>query len=106
MAEKTAIIISALNFVLLILNVWEKLEIRKAKSPNAIQNNRLTALEQAQEDIGRKLDNDNRRIKRIEEGNRVTQQSLLALLSHGIDGNSVDAMKEAKSSLETFLIYK
>lgn len=34
----------------------------------------------------------------------VVMQALLALLSHGIDGNSVEPMKEAKAILEKYLI--
>ena len=31
-------------------------------------------------------------------------KALLALLSHGIDGNAIDPMKEAKAALESYLI--
>ena len=34
----------------------------------------------------------------------VVMQALLALLSHGIDGNSVEPMKEAKAILKKYLI--
>ena len=32
------------------------------------------------------------------------QNFLMALLSHGIDGNAIDPMKEAKAALESYLI--
>ena len=48
--------------------------------------------------------NDKKRLESIEEGNRVTQQALLALLSHGIDGNDTEALKSAKKALEKYLI--
>ena len=50
--------------------------------------------------------NDKARLDAIEEGNRVTQKALLALLSHGIDGNDVDSMRQAKGELEEYLIKK
>ena len=31
-------------------------------------------------------------------------KALLALLSHGIDGNAIEPMKEAKADLESYLI--
>lgn len=31
-------------------------------------------------------------------------KALLALLSHGIDGNAIDPMKEAKAEIENYLI--
>lgn len=48
--------------------------------------------------------NDKKRLESIEEGNRVTQHALLALLSHGIDGNDTEALKSAKKALEKYLI--
>ena len=43
-------------------------------------------------------------MQRLEEGNKITQRALLALLAHGIDGNDVDAMKKAKTDLTNYLI--
>ena len=47
---------------------------------------------------------DKRRLDNMDEGNRVTQRALLALLAHGIDGNNVEQMEKAKSALEEHLI--
>ena len=87
--------------------------IKKLKEPENIQNKKL-------EDISKKIDaiearlkiheeyfnNDNRRISAIEEGNRVTQKALLALMSHAINGNDVDQLKAAEKSLKEYLINK
>lgn len=78
--------------------------INAAKKPNNDQNARLTALE---ERVGRHdqiLAKDNIRIETIEAGTRVTQQALLALLDHGLDGNNVEQMKKAKDALQKHLI--
>ncbi len=50
--------------------------------------------------------NDKARLDAIEKGNRVTMQALIALLSHGIDGNDVDSMKKAKDALNQYLVQK
>lgn len=50
--------------------------------------------------------NDKTKLDEFEKSNRVTQQALLALLSHGIDGNDVESLKEAKHNLEQHLIMK
>ena len=50
--------------------------------------------------------NDDRRFKEIEEGNKITQTALLALLKHSINGNDTKALKEAEKSLEDYLINK
>ena len=80
--------------------------INKAKEPNTRQNLRLDQLETKIEKMSMYLDNDNVRIKAIEEGNKVTQKALLALMSHAINGNDTDKLEEAKNSLEQYLINK
>lgn len=80
--------------------------VNKAKEPNARQNLRLDQLETKIEKISMYLDNDNVRIKAIEEGNKVTQKALLALMSHALNGNDLDKLEEAKNSLEQYLINK
>ena len=50
--------------------------------------------------------NDKKRLEEMEQGNKVTQRAILALLSHGIDGNDIEAMKAAKKELQDFLIGK
>lgn len=78
--------------------------ISKVSAPNKAQNARLDAIElklEKHDDIFRK---DLERFEGLEDGNRVTQRAILALLAHGIDGNQVDSMKEAKKELEKYLI--
>lgn len=52
----------------------------------------------------RKILEAEQRIGHSEQGNNVTMKALLALLSHGIDGNAIEPMKEAKVALENYLI--
>lgn len=75
-----------------------------ANAPNEAQNNRLDKLEAWQQEVDRRLVNGNTHFDSIDEGNRVTQQALLALLAHGLDGNAIDQMKDAKKALEAHLI--
>ena len=80
--------------------------VKKAKSPNQHQNERLDILENRVDKHDELLGNDNKRLKSIEDGNRVTQRALLALLAHGIDGNDIESMKKAKDDLQQYLIEK
>lgn len=80
--------------------------VKKAKSPNQKQNERLDKLEQRMDKHDELLGNDHVRLQNIENGNRVTQRALLALLRHGIDGNDIDSMKKAESELQQYLIEK
>lgn len=51
-----------------------------------------------------KLDNDNRRINRLESDNKQVLLTLLALLQHDIDGNDIDALKRRKKELSEYMV--
>lgn len=76
----------------------------KLKAPERRQDERLTDLEKRMARHDEMLDNDNKRLETIEEGTRVTQRAILALLTHGIDGNEIETMKSAKDELTRYLI--
>ena len=78
--------------------------IRSAKAPNDEKDRRIAAAEKDIVDIKGFLAKDNKRLDTLEDGNRVTQRAILALLGHGLDGNNQKQMKEAKDNLEQYLI--
>ena len=80
--------------------------IAKAHEPEHIQDQRLDALEKKVDKLSEYLDRDNRRLNSLDEGTRVTQQALLALMSHAINGNDIDKLSRAKDDLESYLINK
>ena len=80
--------------------------ISKAKAPAREQDDRIHALEIDVEQLKLWAANDKEAIRDIEAGNRVTQTALLALLSHAIEGNNTDELKQAKQSLNEYLIGK
>lgn len=80
--------------------------IGKAKLPNEIQDKRISALEEEVQDIRKRLEEGDTHFSVTDEGNRITQEALLALMSHAINGNDIDKLKEAKSKLESYLIKK
>lgn len=74
------------------------------KAPNDEQDRRITTAEKDIKDIKGFLNNDKKRLDTLEDGNRVTQRAILALLGHGLDGNNQKEMKDAKAALESHLI--
>ena len=87
--------------------------IKKLKEPENVQNKKLEDLANEIKSIEAHLkehdtffDNDNKRIAAIEEGNKVTQRALLALMSHAINGNDVDKLRKAENDLREYLINK
>lgn len=79
---------------------------KKSKQPEQTQNERISALEKKVERFEQFFDNDNKRLIELEKGNRVTQQALLALLSHALNGNNTKELEEAKKNLQKYLVNK
>ena len=103
---QTAItIMTVLNLAWTIGNIISVI-VTKVKSPNVRQDERITSLETRTDQIEKHLDNDNKRLQEIEKGNRITQQSILALMRHAIDGNNLVQLREAESNMQEYLIQK
>lgn len=78
--------------------------VNAAKAPNETQNTRLDELEKWREEVDRKLNNDKVQLDEIHKGLRASYQAQLALLDHGIDGNNIKQMQDAKEVLQKHLI--
>lgn len=80
--------------------------INKAKAPEKEQNKRISTLEKRVDNLEASSNNDNERLRTIEESNRITQRGMLALLKHSINGEDVESLKRAEKDLEEYLITK
>ena len=91
---------------MLLANAVEKIAkaVQIAKAPNVQQNERLDKVEKHLEEVDGFLARDKKRLDSLDEGNRATQRALLALLDHGIDGNNITQMQQAKEALQNHLI--
>ena len=78
--------------------------VKAARAPERKQDERITRLEGRCDKYDQYFENDKTRLDHIEEGSRVTQRAILALLRHGIDGNDVDALRAAETELHDFLL--
>ena len=87
------------NVVNIIINAFSK-----AKEPDRKQDEKILELERRMKQFEQFLAKDKEKIESIEEGNRVTQQALLALMSHAINGNDIAKLTDAKDALEKYLI--
>ncbi len=87
------------------------------KKPNDLQNEEIARLKRDVDEIRDDLrqtkvefltffKKDKQRLDAIEQGNHITQKALLALLSHGIDGNDIEPLKSARKELHDYLILK
>ena len=110
-----------------VMDVWRKYKARKGikegpegKLADEISKKVMEKLEPRFSEIDRKLANDkalldehtkqlsayDTRFARQEEGQRALCRGVLALLSHEINGNSVDKCEEALEGIKTYLIEK
>ena len=101
-----AVILAAALAITTLANAAEKIvkAWKAAKAPNDRQDKRLDDLEAWRREVEGKLDNDNDRLESLDEGSRVTQRAILALLDHGLDGNNIEQMQHAKEELQNHLI--
>jgi hypothetical protein len=100
------LILAGASAIVLLANAAEKIgkAIQLAKAPNAKQDERIEKVEKHLEEVDHFLEKDKKRLDGLEEGNRATQRALIALLDHGIDGNNIKQMQDAKTELMTNLI--
>jgi len=93
-------------FALSVFNLWDRIDarIKAAKRPTRALEERIDALESKMDRHDIHFRDDLQRIEQIEEGNKVTQKALLALLSHARDGNNTDQLVKAETELTQYLI--
>lgn len=84
------------------MGTWYK----KAKKPETDQNARILKLEERMGKVENYLTSDHKHLDALDRGNRVTQQALLALLGHAIDGNNTKQLTDARDELHTYLVEK
>ena len=94
--------------IVLIGNAVEKIgkAIAAARKPNEEQDAAIRNLELRMDSVENKLARDKDRLDAYEDGMRVSQQALLALLDHSLDGNNVKQMEEAKVAIQKHLLNK
>lgn len=86
---------------------------RKMRVPEETQNARLDALEKENKEIREEMKILDSRLKvgddhfkEIEVSSKITQQGVLALLKHALNGDAIEDLKDAEKNLEIFLINK
>lgn len=106
MTEVWTIILAAASAIVLLSNAAEKIikAVKVAKAPEERQNAEIEEIKDRLTKVEAKLTNDDKRIKDARDCNHVLTKGMLALLDHGINGNNVTQMKEARHDVEAYLI--
>lgn len=74
----------------------------------SIRQNRVAQQVAEHEDVLEKhtlyLDNDNKRLKSVEDTNRLIMRGVMQLMSHEIDGNHTSQLQETRDDMQKYLI--
>lgn len=85
-------------------------KIAKAKkaveAPNAAQDEKIADHETRIQRLERHQENDRKELAAIREYNRISALAQIALLDHGLDGNNIKPMQDAKDELNHWLAKK
>lgn len=85
-------------------------KIAKAKkaveAPNAAQDEKIADHEKRISRLERHQENDHKELNAIREYNRISALAQIALLDHGLDGNNIKPMQDAKDELNHWLARK
>lgn len=91
----SAQILAFCAFVTTLWGVWKI--VKEIKKPNDDLKNTVARHDKL-------LDNDDKRLKEIENSNRMILQCLLVIINHEITGNGIEKMKTARDELQEYLI--
>lgn len=91
--------------------------VNKAKEPENKQNERISNLEEEVKKINSRLEDGDKRFDEdagrfdeleasMKKTNTVIIRSLNAIISHSINGNSVESLKKSKEELDEYLLNK
>lgn len=99
-------ILAVASAIVLISNAMEKIvkAVRVAKAPEQRQDDAIEEIKKRLDKVEREILSDEKQLKDARECNHVITKGVLALLDHGINGNNIDQMKEARGDVEKYLI--
>ena len=99
-------ILAAASAIVLLSNAVEKIvkAVKAAKAPEQRQNDEIEDIKARLDKVEMEILKDEKQLKDTRECNHVITKGVLALLDHGINGNNIDQMKEARSDVEKYLI--
>lgn len=106
MTELWVAVLGAASAFVLLANAAEKLvkAVKVAKAPEQKQNEDINELKSRLDKVEAWMETEKKQVKDIREGNHVLTKGMLALLEHGINGNNIDQMRDAKNGVEAYLI--
>ena len=90
-----------INFGNAVVNLF-----KSAKSPTTTLENRVTEIERKMSRYDDMFGRDKARLDSFDDSNRIILKSLLAIIKHDLDGNNVEALKQAQDDLQNYMLSK
>ena len=88
----------AAALIAFVLAVWSLIDhIKKARKPK-------DDLQQWQRETDAKLASDKKRLDTLEDGQKVMLRGINAIISHEINGNSIDKLQKSQNEIMEYLI--
>lgn len=96
----------ALVVVLLFIDVYIRVmtAVKTYRDEKRRKNQPVNNLEAKVDEHEEKLKKDYARLNELENGNRIMMRAMMALLSHDINGNSTEKLKESLDEIQQYLI--
>ena len=99
-------VLATASAIVILSNAIEKIvkAVKATKAPEQRQNAEIQDIKDRLDKVEAKLENDKKQIADSKACNHVLTKGMLALLEHGINGNNIDQMRDAKNGVEAYLI--
>lgn len=99
-------LITALVVILLGVDAYIRVmtAIKTHREEKVRRNHPVDQLEARVDDHEEKLKKDYARLNELEDGNRIMMRAMMAMLSHEINGNSIDKLRESFEEIQKYLI--
>lgn len=106
MNEWWQVTLAIIGGALVLINFYNAISqlFKSAKSPTDDLDKRLSEIEKKISVYEERFGRDKARLDSFDEANRVILKSLLAIVKHDLDGNNVEALKEASTELQNYMI--
>ena len=98
LAALVLVLVGAYNTIMTAVKNWRDEKKRKDQPVNTLE-------EQVKQHEER-LKRDHERLNDLEDSNRIILRALMAMLSHEINGNSDDKLKDSFDEIQKYLIQK
>lgn len=101
-------LVGAAAIILLMIGTYNTImsAIRTHREEQKRKSAPVTTLEEQVKGHEAMLKRDNDRLKELEDGNRIIMRAMMALLSHDINGNSAEKLKQSLEEIQKYLIDK